>query len=377
VTCDHCGKQVPDAVFCTNCGAHQGLASDAIGAQERIQHYAAQPGEHVSQPSVFSTLLPHLGHRKIHEFRWAFIIGLAAIVVLVATGLIVAALLASIFLVPTLYILYLYEAQVYRDEPAVVLGATLVGGIVLGLIVTIIADHVLGISLHATAGPVVGYTVVLPIIQLIVMPLPALLLRTRPQFNETIDGLVFGVASGLGFGIAEGIVNYSNVIANQGVHTDSASWIYPMVSLAVLVPLVHGSASGAIAATLWRPSRGGSARWVSLFGIPVALVAVLAFYTGAQVLASHDAAPLIVLMYQAVTVLVLIVYIRHLVHHALLEEGRDLGYRAVVCAHCHHHVMAAGFCPSCGSAISASPRRDTGVQPAAAAAPASTTPEGL
>ena len=50
---------------------------------------------------------------------------LAAIVVLVATGLIVAALLASIFLVPTLYIVYLYEAQVYRDEPAVVLGATL------------------------------------------------------------------------------------------------------------------------------------------------------------------------------------------------------------------------------------------------------------
>jgi RsiW-degrading membrane proteinase PrsW (M82 family) len=377
VICDHCGKQVPDAVFCTNCGAHQGLASDAIGSQERTEHYAAHPGEHVSQPSVLSTLLPHLGHRKIHEFRWAFIIGLAAIVVLVATGLIVAALLASIFLVPTLYILYLYEAQVYRDEPALVLGATLAGGIVLGLVVTIIADHVLGISLHATAGPVVGYTVVLPIIQLIVMPLPALLLRTRPQFNETIDGLVFGVASGLGFGIAEGIVNYSNVIANQGVHTDSASWIYPMIALAVLVPLIHGSASGAIAATLWRPARGGSARWVSLFGIPVALVTVLAFYAGAQVLASHDAAPLIVLLYQAVTVLVLIVYIRHLVHHALLEEGRDLGYRAVVCAHCHHHVMAAGFCPSCGSAISASPRRDTGVAPLTAPAPASTTPEGV
>jgi RsiW-degrading membrane proteinase PrsW (M82 family) len=373
VTCDHCGKQVPDAVFCTNCGAHQGLAADGIAAQERIQHYAAHPGEHVSQPSVFSTLLPHLGHRKIHEFRWAFIIGLAAIVVLVATGLIVAALLASIFLVPTLYIVYLYEAQVYRDEPAVVLGATLIGGIVLGLIVTIIADHVIGVSLRATAGPIIGYTVVLPIIQLIVMPLPALLLRTRPQFNETIDGLVFGVTAGLGFGIAEGIVNYSNVIANQGVQTASASWIYPMISLAVLVPLVHGSSSGAIAATLWRPSRGGSARWVSLFGIPVALVAVIAFYAGAQILATHAAAPLVVLLYQAAVVLVLIVYIRHLVHHALLEEGLDLGYRAVVCAHCHHHVMAAGFCPSCGSAISASPRRETGAAQTPAPLPSSTS----
>jgi RsiW-degrading membrane proteinase PrsW (M82 family) len=367
VTCDHCGKQVPDAVFCTNCGAHQGPATDAIAAQERTHHFAAHPGEHVSQPSVFSTLLPHLGHRKIHEFRWAFIIGLAAIIVLVATGLIVAALLASIFLVPTLYIVYLYEAQVYRDEPALVLGATLAGGVVLGLIVTIVADRLLGVTIRSSSGSVFGYTVILPVIQLIVMPLPALLLRSRPQFGETIDGLVFGVTAGLGFGLAEGIVNYSNVIATLGVHTDSGSWIYPMVSLAVLVPLVHGSASGAITASLWRPARAGTARLVSLFGLPVALVAVLAFYAGGQVLVSNDAAPLIVLVYQAAIVLVLVVYIRHLVHHALLEEGRDLGYRAIVCAHCHRHVMAAGFCPSCGSALNASPRRDIGAEPAPAA----------
>ena len=43
---------------------------------------------------------------------------------------------------------------------------------------------------------------ILPIIQLVVMPLPALLLLTRPQFGETIDGLVFGITAGLGFGIA-------------------------------------------------------------------------------------------------------------------------------------------------------------------------------
>jgi RsiW-degrading membrane proteinase PrsW (M82 family) len=368
VTCDHCGKQVPDAVFCTNCGAHQGLAGDAIAAQERPQHFAAHPGEHVSQPSVLSTLFPHLGLQKLHEFRWAFILGAAAIVVLVATGLIVAALLVSIFLVPTLYLVYLYEAQVYRNEPALVLGATLVGGIILGLVVTILADHIIGISLRTSTGPILGYTVLLPIIQLIVMPLPALVLRTRPQFGETIDGLVFGVAAGLGFSIAEGLVNYSRVIADEGVRTSSASWIYPMVSLAVLVPLVHGSTAGAIAATLWRPSRRGSGRWVSYFGIPMALIAVVAFYAGGQILVSNDTAPLVVLIFQGAIVLSVIVYIRHLVHHALLEEGRDLGYRAIVCAHCHHHVMAAGFCPSCGAALAASPRRETGAAPVAVAA---------
>lgn len=363
MTCDHCGKQVPDAVFCTNCGAHQGLEGDAIAAQERPQHFAAHPGEHVSQPSIFTTLFPHLGHQKIHEFRWALLLGLAVVVVLVATGLVVAALLISIFLVPTLYVLSLYEAQVYRDEPALVLGATLVGGIVLGLLVTILADHVIGVSLRVSGGPIIGYTVVLPLIQLIVMPLPALLLRTRPQFGETIDGLVFGVTAGLGFAVAESLVNYSNVIATQGVQTASASWIYPMTSIAVLVPLLHGSTSGAITAMLWRRSRSGSARWVSHFGIPVALIAVVAFYAGGQILAGRGAAALVVLLYQAAVVAVVLVYIRHLVHHSLIEEGRDLGYRAIVCHHCHHHVMAAGFCPSCGAALNASPRRETCLVP--------------
>jgi RsiW-degrading membrane proteinase PrsW (M82 family) len=368
VTCDHCGKQVPDAVFCTNCGAHQGLAPDAVAAQERPQHFAAHPGEHVSQPSVFTTLLPHLGHQKVHEFRWAFLLGLAVVVVLVATGLIVAALLVSIFLAPTLYIVALYEAQVYRDEPALVLGTTLLGGVVLGLVVTIGADHIIGLSLRPSGGPILGYTVVLPLIQLIVMPIPALLLRSRAQFGETIDGLVFGVTAGLGFGIAESLVNYSNVIASQGVQTDAASWIYPMTSLVILVPLLHGSTAGAIAATLWRRSRTGTARWISLFGIPIALVAVVAFYAGSRILVGRDAAPLIVLLYQAAVALMVILYIRHLVHHSLIEEGRDLGYRAIVCPHCHHHVMAAGFCPSCGAALNASPRRQTGLVPPATAA---------
>jgi hypothetical protein len=48
--------------------------------------------------------------------------------------------------------------------------------------------------------------------------------------------------------------------------------------------------------------------------------------------------------------------------------------RPIVCPHCHHHVMAAGFCPSCGAALDASPRRETGAipaEPARAATPGS------
>lgn len=359
MVCDHCGRQVPEAVFCTSCGAHQSTETGPGGAADRHHHYAAHPGEHVAQPSVFTTLFPHLGHAKVHEFRWAFAAGLAIIVVFVATGLILAALLAAIFLVPVLYLVYLYEAQVYRDEPAAVLGVTLVGGIVLGVAVTIIADAVLGVAVSSKGGggSLVGYTVVLPIVQVIVMPLPALLLRGRIGLSATADGLVLGVAAGLGFSVAEGIVRFSAVFGAQGIHTSSAAWIYPLVSLAVLVPLLHGSTAGAIAATLWRSDRTGHARAISTYGIPFAVVASIAFYLVGQVLTDNGVAPLIVLLYQAVPVALLLVYIRFLLHHALLEERRGMGFEPVVCPNCHRHVMAAGFCPSCGVALEAAPRR--------------------
>ena len=38
----------------------------------------------MAQPSVITTLFPHLGHHKVHEFRWALLLGLAIDVVLVA-----------------------------------------------------------------------------------------------------------------------------------------------------------------------------------------------------------------------------------------------------------------------------------------------------
>jgi RsiW-degrading membrane proteinase PrsW (M82 family) len=372
VICDHCGKQVPAAVFCTNCGAHQGLSDHGIAAQERPQHFAAHPGEHVSQMSIFTTLFPHLGHRKINEFRWALFLGFALVVVLVSTGVLIPAVVISIVLVPTLYVVYLYEAQVYRDEPALVLLVTLVGGIVLGAVVTIISERVIGGSLGSTGVPYFSYGVVLPVIQVVVMPLPALLLRTRPQFGATIDGLVFGVTAGVGFALAEGVVSYWGLFTAPPTQSDPSFWIYPVTSLALLVPVLHGSTAGAITATLWRPARGGSGRWVSFFGIPIVLLAVIAFYGGGQILANHGVGQLIVLLYQAALILLVILYIRHLVHHSLMEEGQDMELRPIVCPHCHHHVMAAGFCPSCGAALDASPRRETGAlasQPQSAAAP--------
>ena len=354
--CEHCGRDTPDEAFCTWCGAHRaGVGSEARG---RRKDYAASTGEHVNQPSVITTLLPHLPRHKVHEFRWGLIGGLAVVVALVGGGLIVAAILAAAVLVPSLYLVYLYEAQVYRDEPAKILGLTLAAGIVLGVVVSIIADALLHevspLRLSPTTSFLLGSTVLLPIVQEALKPLPVLLLRGNAKFSETIDGLTFGVAAGLGFAGAETIVQFSKVISTEPVRTASSNWLFPVIAVTVLTPLMQGTCTGVIAAVLWKPKRLSQPLYA--LGIPLAFGAHILYSAIAQVLQDANVNAAIVLFFQAAVVGVMLVYIRNLVHDALLEEAKDFGFQVVTCPHCRQRVGAAGFCPLCGGAVTAGPR---------------------
>ena len=361
--CDHCAHDVPDGVFCTRCGAHQGTTGELGDAKLREHRYAAHPNEHVVQPSVFTTLFPHLGAHKVHEFRWAFVVGLAGIVVLYLAGLITAAILVATFLVPVLYLIYLYEAQVYRDEPAIVLGFTIGGGAVVGLIVSLVVRAInnpyasIGNPLQTGAvdvGMVLFLGLLLPIVQEVLKPLPALFMTNRAQFPETVDGLVFGVAAGLGFSVAESLVAFSSALTNLPPHLAPGNWIYDLTTLAVFQPLLQGSATGMIVAAIWRMRRGRLAGR-EIGGIAMALVAHVAFSLGSLLLKEADASPLLVLVWQAVVVGALLIYIRYLLHHALLEEAAHMGFAETVCPNCHRHIVASGFCPNCGVALTAAP----------------------
>ncbi len=361
--CDHCAHDVPDGVFCTRCGAHQGTTVEFGDAKTREHRYAAHPGEHVAQPSVFTTLFPHLGHHKIHEFRWAFIAGLAGILVLYLAGLITAAILVSAFLVPVLYLIYLYEAQVYRDEPALVLGFIIGGGIVAGIVVTVVErilynpvqynPNPIG-SAGVSIGALLGIGLLLPIVQEAVKPLPAWFLPNRADFPETVDGLVFGVAAGLGFSLAESLVGFSTVLATLPAHVAPGNWIYDLATLAIFQPLLQGSATGIVVAAIWRYRRGRlSGREIG--GIAMAAIAHVAFSLGSVLMKETSVNPLFILVWQAAIVGALLIYIRFVLHYALLEEAAHMGYAETVCPSCHMHIVASGFCPNCGMALTAAP----------------------
>jgi hypothetical protein len=363
VRCDHCAQDAPDGVFCTRCGAHQGTTLEVGDAKSRTHRYAAHPGEHVAQPSIFTTLFPHLGHSKIHEFRWAFIAGLVGIAVLYVFGLIAAAILVAAFLVPVLYLIYLYEAQVYRDEPALVLGFTIGGGIVIGVVVTLF-ERLIYNPLQYNPNPLSGVTVsigallilglVVPVIQEALKPIPAYFLPNRADFPETVDGLVFGVAAGLGFSLAETLVGFSSVLTTLPPHVTPGNWIYDLATIAIFQPLLQGSTTGMIVATIWRYRRGRLARR-EIGGVVMAVLAHVAFSSGTVVLRDVAVNPLFILIWQAVIVGTLLIYIRYLLHYSLLEEAAHMGFAETVCPNCHMHIVASGFCPNCGMAMSAVP----------------------
>jgi RsiW-degrading membrane proteinase PrsW (M82 family) len=354
--CDHCGAQVPEGVFCTNCGAHQGTPGHGH-PRHRHHRFAAHPGEHVFHPAIFTTLFPHLGHRKVHEFRWVFLGGVAGIFALFLAGLITAALCVAALLLPLLYLLYLYEAQVYRTEPARTLAVLVAGGVGLGVGVTIGTDRLVGsgrFALTITGSTLVMIGVVVPLIQEGVKPLPALVLRTRAAFPETMDGLVFGIAAGLGFGVGETFVRFSNVLTDLPVRSTPGSWIYPLITTAVFLPLMQGSAAGLVAAGVWRLGRGRVD--AAAAGILLAPAAHIAFSLVTQLLANHGWSQLVILGWQALVVAGLLVAIRVVLHDALLEEAAELGEAERYCPHCHDRVLAQGFCPSCGLALTAVPQ---------------------
>ncbi len=361
--CDHCSHDVPDGVFCTRCGAHQGTTMESGNSKTREHRYAAHPGEHVAQPSVITTLFPHLGHHKIHEFRWAFITGLAGVLVLYLAGLITAAILVSAFLVPVLYLIYLYEAQVYRDEPAMVLGFTIGGGIVAGIVFTVFERFVYNpfqftANPLANAGVNIGGLLILgllfPVVQEAVKPLPALFLPNRKDFPETVDGLVFGIASGLGFSLAEALIGFSSVVTSLPAHVAPGNWIYDLATLAVLLPLLQGSTTGMIVAAIWRYRRGRLGQR-EIGAVAAAVLAHIAFSAGTEVMKSTSVNALFILIWQAAIVGALLIYIRYLLHHALLDEAAHMGFAETVCPSCLMHIVASGFCPNCGMALTAAP----------------------
>jgi RNA polymerase subunit RPABC4/transcription elongation factor Spt4 len=358
VTCPHCGSLVPAGEFCGHCGAHL-----TTGSVRRTHAFAAVPSQRVAQLAIISTLFPHLPHRRGAPFRLALIVGGALVVVLAALHLFAPATVAAVFLLPVLYLMYLYEVEIYENEPWLVVGATMLIGALLGIAFTTVAGGTLSQLVltedRDTAFVLAG--VAIPIVaQVLMLAGPLFLYLFRGRFREPLDGLTFGAASALGFSLASSLTAFWPSLAGPLIASGSSvDWALRLTRAGLLISLINASTTALVAAAFWLhryDRRRGIRPWQSsilaalvvAFGVQI-LLGVVSFAVQDLVL---DVAIL------ALAAAGLLLYVRLAIHDALLVEGaeHEIGPDAV-CPECHRVVPSMAFCPACGAARAAASKQ--------------------
>jgi PrsW family intramembrane metalloprotease len=368
VHCPHCGMSVPEGDFCGHCGAHLTTASAT-----RRHAFAAVPSEPVAHLSVITTLFPHLAHRRGGAFRWALLGGAATVVLLAALQLFAPATAVATFLLPALYLLYLYEVEVYESEPWLVIGVTMVAGAVLGYAFSAFTGGVVA-QLNLTGDSSSAFLlagVSTPILaQALMLVGPGFLYLFRSRFREPLDGLTFGAASALGFTLASSLTAFWPLISGPLVGSGSAlDWALRLLQAGILISLINASTTGLISASVWlhryhlhppMPVGGGApARRSSRVAWYASVLATLLVALGARILFSMliFVVPdlLMQVVISALATVGLLLYLRVVIHESLMAEGavHEIGPDAP-CPECHRVVPTMLYCPACGVNRSAS-----------------------
>lgn len=361
ITCNQCGNQVPRLKFCIRCGDPLTDEFAAESVREERRRFAAAPDERVNSVSLVSTLFPQLPRAEMRTFRLAFALGVAIVVGLALLGFYPIALASAAVLVPLLFVLYLWDVDIYEDEPVWVIGATMLWGVAAG-----VAYGWLTRGLGATGG--FGRTDLADtLVAAVGMPLlegglmiagPLLLLRWK-RFNDVLDGATFGAASAVSFAGAHLIVQ-SLPIFSAGLRPagDPLPWVVQMLSLGVLQPVIAAGAIGAFAAAVWLRYRAPvtDRHALGLVGQPV--VALLG--AAALLVAAGLAKTLLTLIPQTLVLAVIagvaLLWLRRALHLGLLQESREIAVEGDIrCPNCGLMTPGHTFCGQCGISLRAVP----------------------
>jgi hypothetical protein len=353
VTCPHCGAAVPSGEFCGHCGAHL-----RTGSTRRSHAYAAVPNQRVAHLAIVSTLFPHLAHRRSGPFRVAIVAGGALVVMLAALHLFAPATVAAVFLLPVLYLMYLYEVEVYEDEPWLIVGATMLLGALLGLAFANVTGPLLS-QLDLTGDRESAFVlagIAIPVVaQFLMLAGPAFLYLFRARFREPLDGLTFGAASGLGLSLASSLTAFWPLISGPLVATGSPfDWAVRLTRAGLLIALINACTTALIAASWWLhrydERRGGRLRSSVLATLVVGFGTQIAI----GVIGSVVGNLLVGVVLLALVAAALLLYLRFVIHDALMVEGAEHGIGPPSpCPECHRLVPTMAFCPACGAARAA------------------------
>ena len=366
MTCPRCHAQCPEvARFCWRCGTalHQDLARD--------EHFAAQPGEAVRALAIVSTLMPHLSGRRHHLYRLAVAVAVAAALVAAGFGVLPVALICAGIALPGALLTYLYDHEVWAEEP---LGLRLAGVLVaagLGVGIGYLADlfsqsgFVLGLGNPQPAiARLLLECLALPAVAAVALQLVPAALTSRASLRHVLDALTLSALAGTAFALAESIVIQHGAFTSLTAQsTDAARDAFVALTLGFAKPIVYATASALAVMRLRRP-RATTTGY--LVGLAESFLLVAAYDSGVATLATYGQRGVVLTFLAAAAVGAYgLVRVRTEVHDALLLEGEAAAGLEVGappshgghCAECGMPVLAgASFCLACGTAVAAMPK---------------------
>lgn len=385
MTCPRCRADVPDvAHFCQRCG--QDLRSEDAARRHR---FAVKPDEPVASLALMSTIMPRGVNGKPTTYRLALVAGLVLAMVAAIFGALPIAILVAVVTIPLVYIVYLYDVNMWDDQPVLVTALAFVTTFVAAILFTVLWTQF--VPLDTGMGgfqvvPLLVYALLVPIVGEGIRQVGPVVLASRPRFDDLMDGLTFGVVSGVAYSAAETLVIYwPTLIAGTLPNHDVGTWMALMFLQGFVKPLVLGTASGIAAAEfsgLGRGYDGFTPRY--LRGLGQAVAAVVAFYLGIHLIghiADATVAAFLSVGWGLLVLAVLMLLMRSVLHTGLLEAALESAARdggagreseLEFCGQCEMPLLLnAAFCTACGAAVrlqSAKPHRRGAKQPVPAMA---------
>ena len=153
---------------------------------------------------------------------------------------------------PTIvYVLLIYWIDRYEKEPLSLLVATFVWGALPAVVMAIILEDVFGAPLailSMESAEFLSASILAPLVEEIVKALALLGLVAvfRSEFNDVLDGIVYGAVIGLGFGMTENILYFISSFQDGGW----AQWLVTVGVRSLVFGLMHAFYTGLVGAGL-------------------------------------------------------------------------------------------------------------------------------
>ena len=376
--CPRCRAELPEvAHFCHICGQDQRSAD-----LTRRKSFAAKPDEPVASFALISSIMPRGAWQRPQTYRIALTIALVVALVAAIFGAMPIAVLVAAFAIPVVYIVYIYDVNLWEDEPLIVTGLAFLLTGALTVAFTVLWTQLRGPVPYGTttyegslsAAPTVStfllVALVVPIVGEVIREIGPVLLASRPEFDDLMDGLTFGVISGVSYSCFDTLVRQWDLLTGGLQGSDPGLWVSLIFLEGFVKPLIIGTATGIAVAEFSGLGRGYDGFTPRYFpGVGEAILANAAYQAGTYLFSFVGNATLGVILsilWGLIILAILILRVRNVLHSGLMEAALERSARPggigppgdlQFCAQCAMPLLDhAAFCTACGTAVRVQPK---------------------